>query len=370
MKLNQYVTYFGRKKFSELPFSEVDGLVFSELAYINFDMYVKEMDFIKIKDIKITNKKAFYQGSVDARRNRTLFETMQKSKRYRDVKIGFCRSYTDTNTYTQFFAMTLVMPDNSGFIAFRGTDTSILGWKEDLYLIYQNSMPGQEKAASYIKEAAHLFAGCFYVGGHSKGGNLAIYATLNMGKKLERRLLKAYSFDGPGFEGGIKKFESYPRLKDKLEKYLTTKDMIGVVYNEADNPKVVYASGVLLGGHDPFSWDISMSTAKFVYAKDRSSGSKKTEEALMNWLTQESYESKHLAVSVLMTLFGSARTIYDLLLQAARVIVNRKTIFDGYTVRQKEEAKETFKRLGRFILNAYSPKRYLINKETEKENKD
>ena len=370
MKLNYYVTYFGNKRFSDLPFSEVDALVFAELAYINFDMYVKEMEFIRIRDIKIKDKKTFYQGSVDARKNRYLFESMQRSKRYRDVKIGFCRSYIDEKNFTQFFAMTLVMPDNSGYIAFRGTDTSILGWKEDLYLVYEKNMPGQEKAVDYIKEAAHLFAGRIYVGGHSKGGNLAIYATLNMGKKLERRLTKAYSFDGPGFKDGIKHFESYERLKDKLEKYLTTKDMIGVIYNEAENPMIVYSNGVLLGGHDPFSWSISMSTAKFVYAKDRSPGSKKTEEALMNWLMQESYESKRLAVSVLMTLFGSAKTIYDLLLQAARVIANRKTIFKGYSVKQKEEAKETFKRLGRFILTAYSPKQYLIKKETEKENKE
>ena len=230
-------------------------------------------------------------------------------------------------------------------------------------------MPGQEKAASYINDAAHMFLGQFYIGGHSKGGNLAFFAALNMGKKLERRLAMCYSFDGPGFKDGIKQFESYERIKDKLVKYLTTKDVIGVVYNEVENPKIVYSTGILLGGHDPFTWSVSISKDSFVYSKDRSLRSKKSEEAMMNWLIQESYESKRLAVSILCTLFGSATTIYDLLLQAGRVITNRKTIFDDYSVREKEEAKETFRRLGRFYLNAYLPKKYLINKNKETSDK-
>lgn len=360
MNITSYVRFFGNKQFKDFPFNEVDALIFSELAYINFDLSIKEMNFVKLKDLKIEDEKTFYEGSVDALHNKRLINAMRKSKRYKDVKIGFCRSFIDKQNFTQFFAMTLVMPDNSGFIAFRGTDTSILGWKEDLYLVYEGKMPGQERAANYLREAAHLFAGQFYVGGHSKGGNLAFYAALHMGKKLESRFIKAYSFDGPGFKDGISHFEAYDRIGSRLEKYLTTKDIIGVVYNEVLNPKIVYSSGVLLGGHDPFTWSVSMMSGTFVYAKDRSMRSKKTEDALMSWLIEESYESKRLAVDILMTLFGQANTIYDLLLQAARVIANRKTIFSGYTVRQKEEAKETFKKLGRYYLSTYSPKKYLM----------
>ena len=370
MNLIQYVRYFANKKFSDLPFSEVDALIFSELAYINFDMYIKNMDFVKLKDLKIKDPKKFYEGSVDAKKNKRLLEAMQKSKRFKDVKIGYCRSVIDKKNYTQFFAMTLVMPDNSGFIAFRGTDTSILGWKEDLYIVYKNKMPGQEKAASYLKEAARLFSGMFYVGGHSKGGNLAVYAVMNMDKRLERRLTKFYSFDGPGFKDGIKDLESYSRVHHKFEKYLTTKDMIGVVYNEAEKPKIVYSYGVLLGGHDPFYWSISMRTAKFVYAQDRSKSSKYTEEALMNWLNEESIESRRLAVDVLITLFGQAKTIYDLLLQAGRIISNHKTIFSNYTVKQKEEAKETFRKLGKYYLSAYDPRKYLMTKNKKEGEKE
>lgn len=363
MNIIQYVRAFGKKKFSDLPFNEIDALIFSELAYINFDLSIKEMDFVTLNQLVIEDKKKFYYGSVDASKNRRLVEAMIGTKRFGDIKIGFCRSHYDENIYTQFFAMTIIMPNHQGFISYRGTDTSILGWKEDLYLTYRDSMPSQERAVNYIKEAATLFKGNFYIGGHSKGGNLAIYTALNMGEKLEKRLIRAYSFDGPGFEQDITELESFKRIETKLEKFLTTHDMIGVVYNRAKNPKIVYSNGILLGGHDPFYWSVNRYKITFTYSKDRSSFSRKSEEAMMNWLKNESPKAKQLAVQVICDIVGASKTIYDVLLNASRIISNRKSIFKGYSFRQKEEAKEIFKKLGKYYLAAYSPKRYLMNKK-------
>ena len=152
MKIIQYVKAFGNKKFSELPFNEVDALIFAELAYVNFDLAIGEYEFKKLKNLKIENKKKFYEGSVDSFFNRELVELMIKSVRYRNVKIGFCRQMVDRKKALQFFAMTLIMPDHRGYIAYRGTDTSLNGWKEDMLLAFQNHMPGQEKAVEYIKQ--------------------------------------------------------------------------------------------------------------------------------------------------------------------------------------------------------------------------
>lgn len=370
MNITQYVKAFGNKQFKDLPFNEVDALIFAELAYINFDIYIKDMDFVQLDQIKVTDPKAFYFGSVDAKRNRRLVEAMQHSKRFSKIKIGYCRSYYDEKQYTQFFAMTIVMPNHQGYIAFRGTDTSILGWKEDLYLTYQSSMPSHQKSVDYIKEAALLFSGTFYIGGHSKGGNLAIYAALNMGQRLERRLVNAFSFDGPGFKDDVTKLDSFIRIHEKLVKYLTTHDVIGVVYNRAVHPKIVFSTGILLGGHDPFFWSINRYKVCFTYSKDRSSFSRRSEEAMMNWLQNESPKAKQLAVQVIADIAGSSKTIYDLLLNASRIISNRKAIFKNYTYCQKEEAKAIFKQLGRYYLNAYSPKRYLMNKKKNKDKKE
>ncbi len=368
MKIIQYVKAFGNKKFSELPFNEVDALIFAELAYVNFDLAIGEYEFKKLKNLKIENKKKFYEGSVDSFFNRQLVELMIKSVRYRNVKIGYCRQMVDRKKALQFFAMTLIMPDHRGYIAYRGTDTSLNGWKEDMLLAFQNHMPGQEKAVEYIKTATTLFTGNFFVGGHSKGGNLAIWATLNMGEELEPRLVQAYSFDGPGFRKDITKMKSFERLQSRMTKFLTTHDMIGVVYNNAPNPKIVYSDGILLGGHDPFFWSVNRRDHTFLYTKDRSILSKGSEEALMNWLKKESDESKKLAVHVIFDLFGECKTVYDLLLNGFRLLFNSKKVIEGYSEEDRENAKQIFKQLGKYFLSAYNPRKFIKQKKETPKN--
>lgn len=365
MNITQYVKSFGNKEFKELPFNEIDSLILSELSYINFDLEIKSTDFIQIKDLKIKDSKAFYYGSVDAKNNKKLLEAMMKSKRYQNVKIGYCKLLNNHESRKQFFAMTLLLPNHVAYIAYRGTDTSLLGWKESLSLVYEEAMPSKDLAVEYIRTATTLFKGKFYVGGHSKGGYLAMCAVLFMGEKLEERLIKAYTFDGPGLREDVEKLDSFNRIKDKLEKYLTTHDVIGVVYNHASNAKIVYSTGVLLGGHDPFKWMVNYRNMTFSYTRARSYSSRRSEEAMMNWLTNESDEDKRLAIEVLFDVLGDSKTIYDLLLNASRIISNGKKKFKSYTVKRREKTKEIFKSLGRYYLNAYSPKRFLMKNKNE-----
>lgn len=370
MNIVGYVNKYGKKKFSELPFNEIDALIFAELAYINFDHIIKDISFKKLKELVIKDKKAFYFGSVDANGNRKLLEAMMKSPRYENVKVGYCQSKVNKKTNEQFYALTIIMPNREAYIAFRGTDVTLSGWREDLLMAFQDNIPGQKSALKYIKNAVTLFKGRFYIGGHSKGGNLAIYAALSMGEKNEERLIKAYSFDGPGFRNGIEEQPAFKRLEGRLEKFLTTHDMIGVIYNNFANPKIVYSTGVLLGGHDPFYWEINERKMLFRYAKDRSLISKGGEEALMNFLRNESDESKQVAVTVISDLLGESETIYDLLLNAGRSIKRGKSVLDNYTDYQKESAKEIFKKLGRYYLLAYSPKRFLMNRFKKKDEEE
>ena len=364
MRIIQYVRTFGNKKFSEVPFNEVDALIFAELAYINFDLSNAKIDFVKLKNLKIYDEKNFYEGSVDKSFNKRLLRMMIKSTRYRNVQVGYCQTVTDEKEGLQFSALTLIMPDRQGYIAYRGTDTTLLGWKEDMFLAFQDHMPGQETAVQYIKEIVKLFKGNFYVGGHSKGGNLAVWAALHMGQKYEERLNHVYSFDGPGFRTSIRNMASFKRIEHKMTKFLTTHDMIGVVYNNAKNPKIVLSSGILLGGHDPFFWLVDSNAMTFKYAKDRSILSKGSEEALMNWLQNEPDDNKRLAVHVIFDLFGTSKTIYDLLLNASRLLVNSKKVIQGYSDEQREAAKEIFKKLGKYYLAAYNPKKFLNKSRT------
>ena len=365
MNLISYVRAFGHKSFSELPFNNVDGLILSQMSYINFHLISAESGFIKFKSLKnnpMLNNKDLYFGSVDAKDDEKIFKLLINSRRYRNIEFGYPRLSFDANTHKQFYAVTFLMPHNIGFISFRGTDITMVGWREDFYIAYRDTIPGQEDALEYIKTVTKLFQGNFYVGGHSKGGNLSIYACLNMYKKLYPRLIKVFSYDGPGFKDTIKQHPNYELLKPKVVKFLTSNDMIGVIYNNVENAQIVYSNGILLGGHDPFRWMVDFNKVDFVYAKDRSFMSKKYEEALMSWLTQVDEEDKRLAVHVIFEMLGDSKNVYDLLLKSGRLIINGKKTWDEYTPQQRIKARETFKILAKYFLAAYSPKRFLFEK--------
>ena len=359
MDILEYVKQFGNKSFVKHPFNEVDGLIFAELAYINFDLVIPENKLVEFHKIKIKDEKPFYEGSVDAKQNKKLVDLMINSKRYKNVKIGYWKASVDKKEYAQFFALTFIIPHGTAYIAFRGTDTSILGWREDLYLVYQDDMPSQDKATEYVNEVTKLFPGNFYIGGHSKGGNLSLYAALHMNTELHNRLINAYSYDGPGFRTDVKKLKTYKQIKNKIVKFVTANDMVGIVYNQIKDPKIVYSKGIMLGGHDPFTWGVEKDGSCLRYVNNRTSGSAKFEQGVMNWLTKMNDEDKKLAVDVLYRLTGDANNIYDLLLKAARLIRRRSENLSDYTSVQIARVSEIYRRLGRFLFKAYSPKIYL-----------
>ena len=282
---------------------------------------------------------------------------MLASKRYQNIKVGF--PISSKQHLKQFYAVTFVLPHRVAFISYRGTDVTINGWKEDLIIAYREGIPTQKDAVEYFKDAISCFKGQFYIGGHSKGGSLAFYAAMTMTRTLEKRLIKAYSFDGPGIREDLSSYPAYKRVREKLVKYITSNDMIGVIYNQVPEAKIVYSPGILLGGHDVFAWQIDLIKGDFFYMKDRSAFSKGHEEALMNWLVEMDDKDKKFAVEVLCDFFGDSKTVYDLLLNASRNLMFGKKKWEAYTPEQKEKAKEIFKRLGKYYLQAYSPKRFL-----------
>ena len=366
MNIIGYVKKYGNQTFKELPFNDIDALIFSELSYLNFHLIGLKDSFRKINELNIKNKKKFYASSVDAFNNRRLFEAMIKSPRYQDMMVGKAQGKTNRRTNEQFYAITLIFPNGVRFISYRGTDISVAGWKEDLLIAFQDEIPSQKSAIKYLRMILKEYDGKYYLGGHSKGGNLAMYSALKIGKRREKKIIKVFSFDGPGFKKNIYALESYKRIEHKLEKYLTTHDVIGVIYNKNPNPKIVYSNGVLLVGHDLFYWTIKNNKPEFVFDKERSKISRDGEYALMSWLNSEDDESKSLAVKVVCDILGDTKTIYDILLNAGRILIKGIKTVGDYTEETKEKAKEIFKRLGKYYLHAYSPNRFLFSELSNK----
>lgn len=344
MNINSYVRKFGKYSFKERPFNEVDGLILSALAYVNLDMYTPNEGSIRIRDINVDNPTAFYDGSVDAKQNKMLFNLMKTSKRFKNVETSNVKKSISENKDKQFYALTYLLPNNEAYVAYRGTDTSLLGWREDMYFTFSDEIPSHPDAVGYLNHIMTKLQRRFYVGGHSKGGNLAIYSVLYMNKSLSNRLIKAYSFDGPGSRRIILKDSNYEIIKDRLEKYLTYNDMVGVINNTIENVKIVHSNGLLLGGHDPFYWFVNLNGECFSYSKNRSIGSRVFEAGMLKWSKEINDEDKQLVVRVLFELMGeSSKTIYDVPKNAVQLFKTRKErLNEKFSEEEIIKAKDIF----------------------------
>ncbi len=355
MNINRYIK-LNNETFEKAPFNYVDGLILSELSYINLDILLYRKDSLKLKDIdkSLLNKKVF-DGSVDASKNKIMLNLMIDSKRFQDLVISDVERSFSSEMGNQFLAMTITLPDGTKFLSFRGTDTTLTGWKEDAFLIYKDTVLAQDEAIEYTLRILRGKKDKFYLGGHSKGGNLAFYSALNLPDKIADYLIEAYSYDGPGFKDGITNYPAYPLVIDKLVKFRTYNNVIGSFFNNMKKYKVVHSTGLLFGGHDPFYWQVNNQN-DFVYKKDISNASKKYSKRVMNWLESLTYEDRELATDALFDLFDSSETIYDLMKNFATDIIHVNERLKDYTPEERIKLKAIIRRFIAFIVGASSVK--------------
>ena len=167
---------------------------------------------------------------------------------------GFRQVYDEKKT-EQFSALTLRLPGGQHYVTFRGTDDTIVGWKEDCLLTVMDEIPAQRDAVEYLTWAASVYPGKIAVGGHSKGGNLAMYAAAMVPESVQERIGNIYNNDGPGFQEKILQTEGYRRIKPRIKTILSQNAMVGtLLWNDCDYT-VVKSTAALLGAHDGFTWE-------------------------------------------------------------------------------------------------------------------
>ena len=161
----------------------------------------------------------------------------------------------DEKKTEQFSALTLRLPGGQHYVTFRGTDDTIVGWKEDCLLTVMDEIPAQRDAVEYLTWAASVYPGKIAVGGHSKGGNLAMYAAAMVPESVQERIGNIYNNDGPGFQEKILQTEGYRRIKPRIKTILSQNAMVGtLLWNDCDYT-VVKSTAALLGAHDGFTWE-------------------------------------------------------------------------------------------------------------------
>ena len=303
--MQNIVDYFLKNQnvsFSALPFNELDAAIFSRLSYINFDNFVSPYKYSKKKLtaiayilLKNEEKKTFKFDE-----DKEIIKLIAKSKRYSDIYIKGYIKDTDQNITKQFSATTFIYlgKDISRFIlvSFRGTDGSYIGWKEDFEMSYKESIPAQIDAVNYLRKAFRFSRiKNLYVVGHSKGGNLAIYASSYLRKNIQNNIKGIYCFDSPGFNETFLNSDNYKAIKDKILHFAPTASIIGRLLNSDYSSIICESSKVLLHQHNIYNWKIEDS--HFLRKTNFDFISDKFNFYLKDALTKLSYEQKEKFVN-------------------------------------------------------------------------
>ncbi len=256
-----YLEKYGKYSFQEMPMTEVDSLALCQLSYLKFDGMVPGQEekavlpAVTLESLK--DHPDFEKLFADVRYekpNRALYEKMISGERFRSLQLNYYINVIEQRWETQFSAVTYTMGDGTRYIAYRGTDETIVGWKEDFNMAFLSPVPGQAYSVEYLNSVAEKFDGPFYVGGHSKGGNLAVYSAMNCDAKLQDRIVKVYSMDGPGFRPEVLKNCDYEKIADRVVKILPNSSLVGMIFESGMYFQVVKSKTFGLLQHDPYTW--------------------------------------------------------------------------------------------------------------------
>lgn len=219
--------------------NEVDNLILSRISYFPFDGILDKGEKITLKEaydryLRKKKKTHFLQ-----KEDKELFEVISNSIRFKDIFISNYINKVDLLEEKQFSAITFFLPDDTIYVAFRGTDDTLVGWKEDLNMSYSEYIPAQEDAVKYLEDIARRNKLPLIVGGHSKGGNLAIYASAFCKESIKSRIMRIYNNDGPGFSKNVVENKKYKNIVEKIYTYIPQTSIIGRLLNHEGKATII-----------------------------------------------------------------------------------------------------------------------------------
>lgn len=297
--------------FNRKPFHSVDSLIFSKFSYIGLSSFVPGFEPGKTLPtigslLKAEHFREMFSRVWDEENSLRLLFAMAASPRYRNLTLGFYREEQDSILEKQFSAVTIFLNEDTAYIAFRGTDATLVGWKEDFNMAFKYPVPSQEEAVRYVEEVAAKFKGKLLLGGHSKGGNLAVYVYAKLNRQLKDRIIKVYSHDGPGFKENaidILELESSQKI---VEKTVPQSSVIGMLLESQEQYSIVKSNRTGLLQHDPFSWIIEGD--QFVFVERLTKNAKYMDKSLHNWLEAVSDEEREHFVNALYSVLDTGDT--------------------------------------------------------------
>ena len=309
-----YLAWRGDLTFEKDPFNSIDALILSTLSYVDFKDVVpgRGEGIITIEEasekfFKIHSEEELAQNKSFINYAPALLKALAGSERFSKAYLLNFVDDTDISREIQFAAVEIDTSDGTSFISFRGTDDTIIGWKEDFNLSYM-TVPSENEAAIYLKDVTEGRKETVRIGGHSKGGHLAIYAAMTADPEISSRIEKVYSFDGPGFNQEAMESEKFRSVQPKIIKIIPETSIIGRLLENSTEPLVVKSTELGIMQHDPKSWQLEGKRFETCASTDKISDA--FDETMSIWLGEMSFDDRKVFVDELFSVFEASGCEY------------------------------------------------------------
>lgn len=319
-----YIAWRGDLSFEQSPMCEVDGLIFSMLSYVDYDGIVpstihglREAPVLLTVTKRYLKSKGRGEASSDGLlMSRDMIRLLVKASKCK--RFGLTRPLCYANRLShdeekQFSAVAFAIPTGEIFVSFRGTDDTLVGWKENFNMSFMYPVPAQKEALIFLEDVASKTAGRLYLGGHSKGGNLAVYAGVKASEATKARIEAIYSNDAPGFALEFIESEAYGQTRERIHTYLPQSSIVGMLLEHEEDYTVIRSNNNGLLQHDAFSWEVLGN--KFIYLDSISDGSRMIDRKMKQFLSEMTREERERFVDSIFDAIASqtgARTLSDL----------------------------------------------------------
>ena len=343
-----YLTWRGDLSLMCSPWNEVDSLLMAAFAYCSLGEQAAGRDGVLLRELM--PREGEHERDIKFfSRCRELEALLAGTVRFGGLQAHHAVEVWDEAREMQFAAVTVDLPDGTCCVAFRGTDSTLLGWREDFAMAYESVVPAQQEALTYLERIALENPEGIYVGGHSKGGNLAVFAAAHASEETQRLLRGVYSFDGPGLSQEILDTPGYTRIHGLIRSYLPQSSVVGLLLGYHPEYTVVRAKALSLLQHDPFTWQLL--GPRFEEVQQVDAASQLMDDTLHDWLVACTPEQREAFVDAVFSVLEAtgATTVGEILdekFRSAAAMVIAGLTLDGETQKMLIRLVAQFIRIG------------------------
>ncbi len=305
-----YIKWRGDLSFSVSPFNETDSLIFTQLVYLDFrEVFKKNRKKLRLEDMgrryfQLHSKKKLLSYPLVVQDSAEILRMVMKSPRYQNSMVSDYIRVSSRKEEYQFAAMKITPLKERAYIVFSGTDSSLNGWKENFNMSYLQATPSQIMAMKYLKKMVQQEQDIVRVGGHSKGGNLAIYAAVKAGVHVQKNILEVYNFDGPGFNESMFAEGEYEQVVEKIKTMIPEASVVGRLMKHCESCHIVRSSEKGILQHRAISWEVERENIVRMPAPEPQS--LHFEKAFQRWLCSLNVVERQLFVDAMFDAFYKA----------------------------------------------------------------